>query len=723
MIINKWSVVLIIEKLNLKVVNGWVFALLMLAVINGFVLWRWVKADTRPVSWDEAIHTSVAYDYQDRIKNEGFLEVLKPAYFHYPPLYHLTLAAALKFVDDPADAGALANFFYLSMLMAAVFLIGKELLNSWAGFTAAFLISSYPMVAEIARVPLIDLALTSWVSWAVLCLIKSDNFKKPSWSIGFGVSFALGMLTKWTASVYVLGPFIYAASFALQEKRWRWLMASIGVAVLIMFPWFSINLIPMLKFIGDVTGMRPPSGLVFQKALSWFWYPYVLLEQLNLFFLLLFLPGLAAVFWRRKLWPVFLWFLVTFFLFSLISNKNTRYSLPALPAIAILSVAWLPSFRGVPYLVVNAVTALFFVCFHFFPGSGSAISIGSVRLPLVSPRPPYAVNWQHEPIIRLIQEKKDPDRSFCRVLILSNAANFHSNSLNVTLKRLGIQGISFRGPSKKRWFEFAEFILLKTGDIGPPHSIGHLKECIDFVQNPPPWFHQVYKKVGQWPLPDGGEAILFHCEPQPVDVAGMGGLNLQLEEFEIPNIQAENLSIRAIPLSSADTARGRMKELRLSCGRLSYKGIEFQDVSLRLEKPQINLPLFMATQEIQLLNLEHLKPRAVLSSETFVAYAAKKVKKLEDPEIRFEGPRVFIKAKMRGIPIGLRFSIWVKDKTLLTRMEKLTIAHLPFPLVFIRAVTDYRVPLTPYEEAPFALDIGSIRGAGDKIIMEPVESL
>src|SRR5262249_43169138 len=140
------------------------------------------------------------------------------------------------------------------------------------------------------------------------------------------------------------------------------------------------------------------------------------------------------------------------------------------------------------------------------------------------------------------------------------------------------------------------------------------------------WFKQTFKEAGRWPLPDGSEAILYQCKPDPQRVPDVGIFNMSLQELQLPNVMVHDLELKAIPLSAADTQVGRMKELRLKCSSAEYKGIRFENVDIRLEKPQINTALFFQTQEIQLNSLGSLDPQVSVNADAVLGYAAKKAK-------------------------------------------------------------------------------------------------
>src|SRR5439155_1409944 len=157
-------------------------------------------------------------------------------------------------------------------------------------------------------------------------------------------------------------------------------------------------------------------------------------------------------------------------------------------------------------------------------------------LVLYQSQPPLAADWKHKELIGRINELKPKDLALARVVVLSNAAHFHSTSLNVSREFLGVRDISFQGPSKSRWLDFVEFILLKTGDEGPEFTLGNIHPAADLVLNPPDWFKKSYREVSRWGLPDGSEAILYQVNPAPLKQMEAGVLNISLKEFKLPNV-------------------------------------------------------------------------------------------------------------------------------------------------------------------------------------------
>ncbi len=691
---------------------GFWAALAVLILLNGFSVLRWTALDTRPLAWDEAIHTENTFTYRDRLTQGSLSELMKPAYFNYPPLYNLTMVPFLHARADIADAGSAVNVIYLGALVVAVFLIGCTLMDAWSGLAAAMLIGFYPLIIMMARLTMLDLALTTWVAWGFYALIRSENFARSGWSAMFGALLGLGMLTKWTAFLYLAGPAAVSLALAARDRNFRGVVIAALVAAVVMSPWYATNLVPSVARVTHTKDNPPAGGLILHGWAQLFWYPIGLFEELNALFLFLFVAGLAMALDRPALRPVLLWFFVSIALFTVIHNKNTRYALPALPAVAILSASWVRNRRG-RFNVIAAVALLFFVIFNFVtPGSVTA-NVAGARLAYFESQPPVAQDWKHREIVEAVKLHRDPNAPFTLVTVVSNAPYFHSTTLNVSARTLGADHFSFRGVSKNRWLDFSEFILLKTGDVGPDFTTQTVRDDVAWLANPPAWFKTVYKETGRWPLPDGSEAVLFHAEPEPQTVSENEFFTVQLGEVSLPRILATGVDIQAVPITTTETARGRLASVSIRCSSITYQGIAVSSVALTLDGPQINLPRYRADNDLQLLSLRQLSVHGTIRASTILDYARNKLKWLKDPQVTFDGDRVHVSGQAGPLPVEIVARLELAPDWLKPRLERLSVHGVPLPPFLFRALTDKPLALAPNDDWPFRIDLGKIDGQGD----------
>jgi hypothetical protein len=691
-------------------------ALAAVIAISLSALFFWSRHETRPLAWDQSIHTQNAWTYQDRLSGKSHDALFAPAEMNYPPLFHLSLMEALRVVKNPAHAGAAVNAAWMIALVLCVFGIGRKLMGAWEGAAAAAIVMCYPVVIDLLRDTMIDFSLMGWVSLAMLCLVMSESFGRPLWSVGFGLALAGGMLTKWTAFAYVAGPLAGAALLAWRRGRTGWMWLSLLIAAIVMSPWFVPNLVPMLARLPHLSSLPPASGQRLAGWESFFWYPISLFEQMTLAFVLLLAFGLLFAVWRPALFPLLAWFFGSMILFSLIHNRNIRYFMPALPAAALLSVAWFAASPRLFKRATIAVALIFSALSQFGVGRVSGFYIGPEYIPCYVPRVGVSENWRHEEIVRYLDAAPAalPGRA-PRVLVLANAPYFHSVSLTMSARRFGANRAIFYGPSKRRSFEFADYVLTKTGDLGPEFTLGTINACVKVIRDPNSWFSHVYKEVRRWPLGDGSEAILYAAKPDPANISVADTFNLNLRQLELPNVEADDVHLRAVPLSARASQEGRLKEFVIQCAAVRYKNLPFDNVTVRLLRPQINLPLYERTQSIELLSLDTLEVHATLRRDALLALASQKARWLKDPELMFDQDRIIASGKALGIPLRVEARLSVSDAALSTRLDRATVAGIPIPHILIGELTDRTVPLTVNRDQPYNLAIAPVAGDHDTL--------
>ncbi len=690
-------------------------AVAALIALNSLLALRWIHADTRPSAWDEAIHVLNTFEYKDRVHAGSIYDIVKPAYFHYPPLFNLTAIPFLGRTADINDIGGVVNIFYLAALVWFTYLTGRFLLDRWAGLAAALLIGSYPLVVQVAHGTMLDIALTAWVTAAFFCLLKSESFSRVGWSAAFGFCLGLGMLTKQTAFAYLIGPALPALFISLRRKTFFGPFLAALVAAALMAPWYTVNFVAMLAHISQVASNPPASGLLFTGMAKLLWYPIGLFDQVNLPYVVLFLIGLPFVFLRRALWPLALMYFVSSAIFTSLHNQNVRYMMPALPAVALISAAWIPGRRWA-FGFVAAVALTFMAVFNFSALSPVIAHADGVPLTLFRREPPLVEDWKHAEILARVAETRDPDAAFSRVVVACNTPYFHSTSLNVELRNAGIENFSFVGPSQNRWLDFAEFVLVKSGDLGPAYTTATVKKHRDWLDAAPAWFGKAYKVVGQWPLPDGSQATLYHANPDPVSVPKDEMMSVNLKEVQLPGVLLHDVAIRAVTQSPDDTAHGRLASLTARASSVDYRGLQVENAEVDLIRPQINLPRYREEGELQILALDRLSVKGTIRSETLLALAGQKARWLSNPSALFNDDVIVLAGRLGGkVPVRVEVRLDDDGEVLQPRLQAVSIGGVPVPVVFVRALTDLTVPLSPNCDWPYRIDLGHIRGSGDTL--------
>jgi hypothetical protein len=359
---------------------------------------------------------------------------------------------------------------------------------------------------------------------------------------------------------------------------------------------------------------------------------------------------------------------------------------------------------------MNIVIALYFLVFHLFPEKTFFFRGEPFPVPVLGWHAPVRQDWKHNEVIDKIDSLRVDKARTAYVLTVSNSPHFHSTTLDLSLKAREISHITFRGPSKRRMFEFADFILLKTGSLGPEGSIRLHKECSEVIARNPMWFQKTFEETARWPLPDGSEAILYRQYPKPFPAINVGLINLSLDQLEFPNAVAEGVELRAIPIDKMETAKGHLRQLTLSARKISYKDVPFDDVRVDLIDPIVNIPLFLETQDLQLLKLNTLRPQASLDVQNLITIVKQKAKWLKDPALTYEGNLLTVSGRVGFVPLVVSMKIQVNGSVLETVLEKVGVGGIPLPRFLFTALTNKKVSLLANEEMAYNLDVKSVRG-------------
>src|SRR5687767_2858552 len=123
-------------------VAGSLLGLALLLAFHAALTASWVRRETRPPAWDQAIHLEISLDCLKAVRKGDyralFHPVPKPGMPPFPPLYHLSLAYAHAH-PDPALAALWANLGYMALFCLALWGMGCILFGPWQGLAAAAL--------------------------------------------------------------------------------------------------------------------------------------------------------------------------------------------------------------------------------------------------------------------------------------------------------------------------------------------------------------------------------------------------------------------------------------------------------------------------------------------------------------------------------------------------------------------------------------------------------
>lgn len=381
----------------------------------------WLGIDRQPLGWDAAGHFIDSIKVYDLL--QGGIGGLLPAILensYYPPLVKLITVpfyALFGVSTDVAVAGT--NIVFLAILVFSVYGIGNHARGPLAGALSAIIVSAYPSIGLLSKVYMIDLPLAAMVALSAYCLLLAGDFQKRPYSLLFGLTLGLGMLTKWTFVIFIAGPALYAfyRAFRSAGKPERpaiaknvLLLLAAGAAV--SAAWYAQNLgifLELFKHSGiDTYAQQYPALLA--NGMS----PAFAILAVAMFFYLL-----TA---KRKDTPLAilaLWIVLPFVVLSLQANRDHRFIAPALPAFALISGVGVATIKNAKIraalivLVVATCLAMFLGTSYVQSVGLDGATIGSTALFGPYVHYPSAADWQEETVFDAIVE--DSGKSVTRV--------------------------------------------------------------------------------------------------------------------------------------------------------------------------------------------------------------------------------------------------------------------------------------------------------------------
>jgi 4-amino-4-deoxy-L-arabinose transferase-like glycosyltransferase len=316
----------------------------------------WLKLDTYPLIWDSSAHfleSLQIYDILHKLSINSFWKIISVSREEYPYFISLVTALFYNLFGRSEDAGVFINgSLFLAILIFSVFGITKKIDSKNSGLFAAFLVTTYPIIFGHSRVFMYDLPLIAMVCLSVYTFLLTDNLKKRSCSLLFGVTMGLGMLTKIAFPFFIFSALFYYiykgflnVAFDIKKKTKAHsrqamnFMVALSIGIILASTWYIPNFSHLVKSLIALPAYGEVHPPVFSTD-SLFYYLFKLINyHISFFGFLVFI--ISFIFFikakiKNKLFLIY-WILIPYVIFSLIYYKSVRYILPYLPPIAIIS--------------------------------------------------------------------------------------------------------------------------------------------------------------------------------------------------------------------------------------------------------------------------------------------------------------------------------------------------------------------------------------------------
>ncbi|MFH1191647.1 MAG: glycosyltransferase family 39 protein [Candidatus Omnitrophota bacterium] len=377
----------------MKKISLYLILLFLLWIAHLVNLYIWLKLDANYLTYDAHRHLLLSlriFEEYKRFSPDIFFRCSALTLRH-PPLVMMVTAPFYFIFGRSQDAGVLINAAIFSgILIFAAYKIGTIIHNSKAGIFAVFILMMYPVVFNQLKVYMLDLPLTAIVSLSIYLLILSDNFKNLKYSLLLLIALISGMLIKGSFIIFLAPPLIYVFIKRLffyplsldtlphrahQERRSPiilfFVLTALGILIILCSSYyfspdvfiagigkgaFMEKFIFFLKRFACGPGYLQtwptyaPQGHILRVIHAAVWYLWGFINwQVSFLFFIIFFIGAFLSMKHKLLYKdiLFVWLIGSFFLLINLAYgiginmevSAVRYSMPLLPAVAIMSAA------------------------------------------------------------------------------------------------------------------------------------------------------------------------------------------------------------------------------------------------------------------------------------------------------------------------------------------------------------------------------------------------
>jgi hypothetical protein len=403
---------------------------LFLCLAFNLHLYFWLKADETPLIWDQthyykkAVKNSLYFHDAGRLllNDDKIMEWLDPIQKANPSiawvitapfkgavgfcqaiysdhkrpfLVPVVMGLLLPISGGGPDGAVLSSMVVFSaVLIFSLWFLGRRLGGELAGFLAAFLGVSYPIIIGHSQVPMLDVPMTACVALIYTLFIVSNRFHDRRASVYFGLALGFGMLTKENFFIYAIPIAIitgvdylfhslkvFKAVIGEKERsknrqQLAGALIALFLAILVCGVWYFQNVSHMPKAIATQRAAGSMGSYVpFTTYEGATFHLHALInDQASFPFVALFLLAITVLcvkkvrcMCREKnetsvitggvTLTFVLWIVFPLLFFLVFPIQSARYTMPILGAIAVITGVGIASIRGrwIRILITSAV--------------------------------------------------------------------------------------------------------------------------------------------------------------------------------------------------------------------------------------------------------------------------------------------------------------------------------------------------------------------------------
>lgn len=298
-----------------------------------------------------ARHLWTAEGYRQAIVSKDVAQIFL-GYTYYPPFLYWVTATWMLVFGKSLLVAVSVNGLWIALYASSIYAATRRLGTIRAGLLAVVFALTLPLIGSVSKDFQIDMPMTAVLALNFYSLLRTEYFRRFDWSVVYGITFGIGMLTKWSFIFAAPWPLLYVVFQTVRNKdaealKNLFIAALVGNAVI--GPWYYHNVGQLkIDFVdnGYRAGVREhdPAVMSLDGAL---YYPVALVRYyLHGPWLLAVVATIVAGFRRIKslrgerILPLLL-SVGTMITLTCLGNKDPRYLMPATLGIAIYVGIWL----------------------------------------------------------------------------------------------------------------------------------------------------------------------------------------------------------------------------------------------------------------------------------------------------------------------------------------------------------------------------------------------
>lgn len=323
--------------------NGIIFFILLFLGVCLLNCW-WILRDVREIHRTEVPKFIVAQCYYGSQEYPLSLNYFPPGYF-----FTSTSVCKLLHIKFNYTKAVLFNFIYIVVAMIGVYMIGRYLFGH--GLLSVLVLLSFPAYLYCSKKFIMEISVVPWVILAVYFIMKNRGWQNVRYAVFLGFISGIGLLFKWTFSLYVFGPFLISIFDAFLHKN---LFPRHRVLINMFLCSFTVCLVCGWWYAFYFS----PSTWIKECQGHWQWLDaytksywdfltgnlkmivYILIRNVSVLFVCFFAAGFLL---NKKKWTwsfketvLFSWFIFPCIFFCVfVSEPAPRYFLPFMPSLAL----------------------------------------------------------------------------------------------------------------------------------------------------------------------------------------------------------------------------------------------------------------------------------------------------------------------------------------------------------------------------------------------------